>query len=333
MAGILLAATVALLIGGAGCRRQGHSPDTLPAVMQAGSGHGLSLPRAPGQAAETAPQDPVVFDVSPRMPARTPVLLPAKAKQVYCWFKLPSAAEGNVTGRWSLNGEDLGPVPAPQAVVYSDGYISGQVILRPPARQQQFPAGIYVVELKAAGSPACRASFVMAEDAEKILRAKAPAGGAVMVENMMTAAKVDAQGWPLALADEFRPTDRVWVRFDYANGIPGLALQVQWLYRGVELKQAAVMVPMEDVRGACMAWMQAQEGNLPPGRYQVRVLLAGNAKPLGSAGFVVLEPGRKPKTRPGPPRPQQAVQDAEPGGGPSPAKNEAPATTAGATRN
>jgi hypothetical protein len=276
LASLLLVTSVLAVI------RLGHQlaaeqpPSALPEVAVGSTESGT-----PAQAAGTAqPQeaegpDPVVFSTSPQRPNRTPVLLPAETNAIYCFFQLVQAPAGDLSVRWSLGGQDLGPLQAPTQVQRSGGTISGQLTLSPPGRQPQFAPGIYVVDFLLGGQPFHQASFVAARQAAMILASKPLPTSEVRVANPMTVAQVGPDGWPVTLAEQFRPTDKIWVWFGYVNGAPGTAFTVSWYCGRTLIPQATTQVPMQAESGWGLGWIQPQQGQLPAGGYEAVITAAG----------------------------------------------------------
>jgi hypothetical protein len=124
-------------------------------------------------------------------------------------------------------------------------------------------------------------------DADKLLTQQAPPAGEIRVISLLTCAGLDPQGQPLGIAQQFRPTDKLFAVFTYLNGVKTARFEVRWLAQGEVIPQATQQVEMQAGAGHAYTWMQAEGAGLPEGECAVEVLVAGNEEPLGAARFVV----------------------------------------------
>ncbi len=75
----------------------------------------------------------------------------------------------------------------------------------------------------------------------------------------------------------------------YINGTVGGAFRVQWYYRDQLIEQASEELAMKGGAGRGFAWLKAEEGHLPAGKYRVALALQGVEKPLAQARFTVQD--------------------------------------------
>jgi len=290
--GLSLAALTAGFVAGWSTRsRARKAPEDKPAHV---------LPPA------TRPSSPreqfIIFSAEKSRPPATPDLLPT-AKHIYCSYSFPQlAADARISVHWWRDGKDLGlvtdlrPVEAQVskpsiATDKQEEATSGRpgryIILSPPVGDDTFAPGIYEVELHSGDQHLGRSSFVVAEDAKKIMASQPSEVGDVRVVSCVTTRGITPTGEAQQPLKKFAPQDRIYVAFAYINGTKDEKLRVEWYGGEVRLESAARKLTMKGVAGRGSAWLQAKDKGLPAGDYRVAVFGAMADEPLAEARFTV----------------------------------------------
>jgi hypothetical protein len=245
--------------------------------------------------------DEVVVCAGPQKPESTPVLLPTTAVPLSCFYhfdRFRSTLPLQVT--WRLGAQGLGPVPLEGKKTEGGGALGGQFLLRPPGNAPQWAPGIYQLTFHSGTEELVESSFVVGVDADRLLTQQAPPAGEIRVISLLTCAGLDAQGQPLGIAQQFRPTDKIFAVFTYLNGVKTARFAVRWLAQGEVIPQAAQQVEMRAGAGHAYTWLQASGPGLPEGECEVQVLVAGNDEPLAEGTFTVSPAAPPPGTAPSP---------------------------------
>ncbi len=247
----------------------------------------------PGLAAATpaaVTRDEIVVSDLPTPPVSTPALLPTAA-QLYCYFRLEQVPAGTpVQAQWRLGADHLGALDLAGLVRERQPFLAGQFPFQPPAGKPQFAAGIYQLTLRSGEQVLVETSFVVAQDAARILAQTPPPVGALHVVSLGTYGSLNPRGQPQQPATAFPPVGRIYAVFTYLNGDPKQPLLVRWYSAGAEIEQARQEIKTRAGAGTGYAWLQAGGAGLPAGAYQVQVTLAANSQPLATANFTI-QPG------------------------------------------
>jgi len=244
----------------------------------------------------------IVFNAEKSLPPTTPDLLPT-ANRICCFYSFPQlAADARVTAHWWHNGKDLGLLTDLQAIeaqgnkpdIAPEGQKEGEdarpgryVILSPPAGEDKFAPGIYEVELHSGDQRLGRSSFVVAENAQKIMAAQPSEVGEVRVVSCVTTRGITPTGEPQQPVSKFAPQERIYVVFAYINGTRGEKLRVEWYGGDQRLEPATHELAMKGAAGRGSAWLQVKDKGLPAGEYRVAVFGAVADEPLAEARFTV----------------------------------------------
>jgi len=243
----------------------------------------------------------IVFSAEKSCPPATPDLLPT-AKHIYCFYSFPQlTADARITVHWWHGGKNLGSVTDLQPVEAQDNKPGiatdkqqeatsgrpGRYIILSPLDEDTFAPGIYEVELRSGQQRLGRGSFVVAEDAEKILAAQPSKVGEVRVVSCVTARGITPTGEAPQPVSKFAPQERIYVVFAYINGTKGENLRVEWYGGDQRLESAAQKLTMKGAAGRGSAWLQAKDRGLPVGEYRAAVFGAMAEEPLAEARFTV----------------------------------------------
>ena len=265
-------------------------------LVALGMGLGYLLPgrEAPGPTPAVMVKQPekipdeVVVCAGSEKPESTPVLLPTTAVPLSCFYhfdRFPAGAPLQVT--WRLEAQDLGQAPLEDLQRDRGKALAGRFLLRPPSNAPQWAPGIYQLKFSSAAEQVVETSFVVGVDADRLLTQQAPPAGEIRVISLLTCAGLDPQGQPLGVAQQFRPTDKVFAVFTYLNGVKTARFEVRWLAQGEVIPQATQQVEMRAGAGHAYTWLQASGAGLPDGECAVEVLVAGNDQPLAVSNFTV----------------------------------------------
>lgn len=260
----------------------------------------LPTPQAMARQPQLIP-DTVVVSASEPKPPSTPSLLPTETLVLYCFYRLERyPAETPLTVEWRLNGQPLGTLPLEDHRRERGTILAGRFLIRPPQGAQQFAPGLYQLIFRSGTETLEEASFVLAAEADRILGQQPPPAGEIRVVNLVTCAGLDPQGKPLSVAQSFAPRAKIYALFTYVNGVKQTRFEVRWLFGDLVIPQATQQIEMQAGAGQAYAWLQASGEGLPPGQYQVQVLLAGGEQPLATAQFAIGQ-AQAPPPPPAPP--------------------------------
>jgi hypothetical protein len=235
----------------------------------------------------------VVVSTTKARPDRTPELLEASAKEVYCFFDIPDESpSAQVTARW-LRGQ-APPADAESTVVREESdHLRGYLTLRPPEGAPAFAEGIYEVQVLVDRTPVTDASFVMVKGAAGLARIPKgteryrPAVTDLIVSRGPSRARPKK---PFVLPAN---PERVQASFRYSHAVPGTAFIVYWLYEDGLIAQATTEVNIRQESGKAEAWLSPKPGQtLPNGRYGVEISIGEGTPPLTRADFWI---GRRPR--------------------------------------
>lgn len=259
-----------------------------------------AAPGPPTVAPTPGARDEIVVSDQATPPAATPPLLPTVA-QLYCYFRLEQVPAGTpVQGQWRLGKDNLGALDLSTLVLERQPFLAGHFTFTPPGGQPQFPPGIYQLTLRSGEQVLVETSFVVAQDAERILAQTPPPVGELRIVSLGTYGSLGPRGGPQQPATVFPPVGRVYAVFTYLNGDPAQGLVVRWYAAGVEIEAARQTVAMKAGAGTAYAWLEARGAGLPEGAYQVQVCLVGNNQPLVTADFTVKAGAVLPPVATGP---------------------------------
>ena len=80
-----------------------------------------------------------------------------------------------------------------------------------------------------------------------------------------------------------------FINFTYINGTAGALFRVQWHYRDQLIESATQELEIKGGAGRGFAWLKADQGRLPTGKYRVTLALPGVEKPLAQVRFTVQD--------------------------------------------
>ncbi len=288
-----------------------------------GAAVALLVARRPAQREEisTPPQGPastrayetrLLFSPTPRRPERTPDIIPAESRVVYCFYELSRVpSDAPLSARWWHEGEELGPLELRDLERAPDAdHALGRFSIYPPtgggdeaaeveppgggqaesAAPSGFATGVYEVELTSSEVPdvSARDSFMALPNAAKILAGGGEPAGPPVIRSLQTCAGVSEDGEPVDPAAAFPGDGRIYVAFTYAGVTPGAVLTVRWWAGDTELTDARTEVAVSAEEGRGQAWLEVGEGQqLPPGDYRVSVHLGDEGEALAQTGFTV----------------------------------------------
>lgn len=243
---------------------------------------------APVRATTAATRDAIVVTDQAEPPNATPVLLPTTATQLHCFFRLERLPAGTpLQAQWKLGAQPLGALEPQDLRLDRQAYLAGRFTFGPPTGQPSFPPGIYQLILRSGDQVLIETSFVVAQEAEKILAQQPPAAGELRVVNLGLFGSLGSQGQPQQPSKVFPPTAKIHAVFTYLNGVAGQKLLVRWYAAGVEIPQARQEVAVQSGARQAYAWLQAKGAGLPEGVYQVGLYLPGRDQSLVSADFTI----------------------------------------------
>ncbi len=255
-------------------------------------------PGGPDQAGPGAASGPtaepiragLVFATSVTPPPRTPDMLPAGVKIIYCHFRLPGVKDiRSLSGSWSYNGEAQGQIVAEEFVgKISNGAAVGYAIMQAPS-EAGFAKGIYEVTVSTAEDVVRESSFVVVQDPDKILSQPVPQGVGVRVTDATICRGVTKSGEPQGPQTAFASDDqRVYLAFKFSNAEPGSVVRIEWQFHGQAISSASREITLEAAQGWAHGWIGRDQANLfVPGSYRAVVKSVPDGEPLASATFLV----------------------------------------------
>ncbi len=226
-------------------------------------------------------------------PDRTPEVLEAGARRVYCFFEIPDRpASATVTARW-LRGADPPVDAAAQATKEESDHLTGHLVLPPPGGAQAFTEGIYEIQILVDGLPVTDTSFVMVKGAAQL--AETPKGMERYrpgLADLVVSAAPPRGSVKKPFILPARP-QRVQASFKYSHAVPGTAFTVYWLYEDGLIAQATTEIDIRQESGKAEAWLSPEPGQaLPNGKYAVEISIAEGTPPLARTNFWI---GRQPR--------------------------------------
>ncbi len=292
-------------VGGYHKRRR---PGWYLALVLLGFGLGAVLALAVGQQSPPAGSDQVlrpsdalaptpepirsglVFATSITAPEKTPDMLPAGVKIIYCHFRLPGVKDiRSLSGRWSHDGEAQGEI-LPEEFVgkITYGAAVGYAIMQSPS-EAGFSKGIYEVAVSTAEGVVRESSFVVVQEPDKILDQPAPQAVGVQLTNATICAGVTEAGEPRSPQTTFATDDeKIYLAFKFTNAEPGSVVRIEWLFHGQAIPSAVREITLESAQGWAHGWIGRDEANLlVPGSYRAVVKSVPDGEPLASATFLV----------------------------------------------
>jgi len=295
------------LLAAVGGYRQKRRPGWYLALILLGFGLGALLALAVGpqpppadatangaQATTAAPTpEPIraglVFSVTKDAPPETPDMLPARAKQVYCHFRLPGVKTvTTLTGTWS--GPDVQGEIASRDFVgrIEKGIAIGHAVIPAPS-PAGFQKGIYEVQVRTPDDVSREGSFVVVEDPAKILSHPTPKAIGIQVSNAAVCASVAENGRPRDIRSTFgTDTEKICVAFEFANAEPGSVVNVEWQFHGKAIPSATREITLNAPEGWGYAWIARGASDwLIPGSYRAIIKSVPDGEPLASANFKI----------------------------------------------
>ena len=232
----------------------------------------------------------LVFATSITPPEKTPDMLPAGVKIIYCHFRLPGVKDiRSLSGSWSYNGEAQGEI-VPEEFVgkITSGAAVGYAIMQSPL-EAGFSNGIYEVAVSTAEGVVRETSFVVVQDPDKILDQPVSQPVGVQVTDATICAGVTETGEPQNPQTSFASDEaKIYMAFKFTNAEPGSVVRIEWLFHGEAISSAVREITLESPQGWAHGWIGRDEANvLVPGSYRAVVKSVPDGEPLASATFLV----------------------------------------------
>ncbi len=232
----------------------------------------------------------LVFATSTTAPEKTPDMLPAGVKIIYCHFRLPGVKDiRSLSGSWSYDGQAQGEL-LPEEFVgkITSGAAVGYAIMQSPS-EAGFSKGIYEVAVSTAEGVVRESSFVVVQAPDKILDQPVPQAVGVQVTDATICAGVTAAGEPQSPQTTFATDDeKIYMAFKFSNAEPGSVVRIEWLFHGEAIPSAVREITLESPQGWGHGWIGRDEATvLVPGSYRAVVKSVPDGEPLASATFLI----------------------------------------------
>ena len=232
----------------------------------------------------------IVFSTDKTAPERTPDMIPAGIKTVYCHFRLPGLQQiEGLVATWSQDGKSQGEIPAERITGdVEGGFAIGYVTLEAPS-PDGFANGIYEVSIRTPDGVVHESSFVVVQSPDRILSHAIPQAVGVQIANATICEAVTAAGKPEQAQTSFTTdTKKIFLSFSFANAQPGSVVKVQWLYHEQPIASATNEITLETAEGWAYAWIGPNADQaIMPGSYRAVVKSIPDDAPLASVAFVV----------------------------------------------